>query len=248
MRILISGAGGQIGSALVTDLIRDNFEIYTLGRTEIEGTHKHFNWTLGMSPSSESLEGVDWIVHLAWDSSARESGNYHLNIGGTKLLLESARLANVPVVIISSYSCFNPVSGYGKAKVDIEVLNHHGINLRVGKIVNRRSDLKTAQMKFKSYPLVPSPNNVNVHVIFLDELVVSIRSLLKSRQVPQTIVIPSYTYSFKAYLEEFHCVKSFEIPNTIFDWCIRILEKTRIPLLKRLADQWKSVYSTSRVL
>lgn len=248
MRILISGAGGQIGSSLISDLLRDNFEIYTLGRTEIESTHKHFNWTLGMSPSSESLEGVDWIVHLAWDSSARESGNYHLNIGGTKLLLEAARLAKVPVVIVSSYSCFNPISGYGKTKLDIEELNQHGINLRVGKIVNKYSVLNTSQKNFRFYPLIPSPKNVNVHVAFLDELLVYLRNLLKSIQAPQTIVFPSHTYSFKAYLREFYGLKSFEISNTIFDWSVRILEKTRIPLVKRVADQWKSVYSTSRVV
>ena len=247
MRVLISGAGGFIGHELITELKKYNFEIYTLGRRKVMAADKHFYWTLGMGLNPESLEEVSWIIHLAWDSTSRRSENYHLNIGGTGLLLESARQKEIPVLIVSSFACLKPISVYGKAKLDIELLNRFGINLRVGKIVNRYTNLGLSKKSFRNLPLIPSPKNVNVHVAYLDELTVFVRNLLKPHLNSQTIVFPSHVYSFRSFLQKFHGVNSFEIPDSVFNKIITNLEKTRIPFLKQIGDQWKSVYSTSQV-
>ena len=248
MRGLITGAGGLIGRGLIDELLKDGIEVYTLGRNKIDEAHKHFGWTLGMSPNPESFEGVDWIIHLAWDSSSRKSGSYHINIGGASLLIESAKLAEIPVIVVSSFATFNPISEYGKAKTAIEQINSCGINLRVGKIERQKPDKLPINTLLRFIPLLPCPKEVTVHVAFLDEFLTSTRAFLFSPLKPGIIVSPSHEFTMKSYLKQFYGIQSIELPAKFFHIFFAGINSLKIPILKAFSDKWKSVYSTSQEL
>lgn len=248
MRVLMTGATGQIGRGLIDELIKDGVEVYTLGRNKIDKAHKHFSWTLGMTPNPESFEGVDWIIHLAWDSSSRASGNYHINIGGSNMLIESAKLAEIPIIVVSSFASFNPISEYGKAKAKIEQLNNYGINLRVGKVERQKPDSLTSRILFRSIAILPCPRDVTIHVAFLDEFIAYTRDLLLCPFKPCSLIFPSHQFDVKRYLREFHGLKSFELPAKFFHIFFAGVDILKIPMLNAFADKWKSICSTPKEL
>ena len=69
MRLLVTGASGLIGSALVRSLA-DQHEVVRLTRSEPQGTGE-FRWDpMAGEIDPEALEGVDAVVHLAGETVA----------------------------------------------------------------------------------------------------------------------------------------------------------------------------------
>jgi uncharacterized protein (TIGR01777 family) len=111
MKILVSGAHGLVGKALIKSLTRDGHEVVSLvrrervvGKPEIEW---HPNWG---QIDAQHLEGFDVVIHLAGESiaSGRWTDDKKLKIResrvkGTTLLSESlARLSRPPAIFISA--------------------------------------------------------------------------------------------------------------------------------------------------
>lgn len=107
MRILISGATGFIGSALVRSLEKDGHEVVALSRRAGRAT---VSWDpAARSIDAAGLEGVDAAVHLAGESLAerwteeKKRGIRESRVRGTKLLAETlAGLQTRPGVLVSA--------------------------------------------------------------------------------------------------------------------------------------------------
>lgn len=73
-RVLVTGASGFIGRALIPKLLADGYEVHAIGRTPVEGTIAHQADLL--SPVSEEMIrkiGASHMVHCAW---ATAPGHY----------------------------------------------------------------------------------------------------------------------------------------------------------------------------
>lgn len=113
MNVILSGGRGFIASALVPELIRAGHSVRIWSRTPREESRfgvQAFPWNpVAELPSSESLAGVDAVVHLAGESVAHKWTDevkkriYDSRVTGTRHLVEAInRLPNKPRVLISS--------------------------------------------------------------------------------------------------------------------------------------------------
>src|SRR4051812_36344711 len=117
---IVTGANGFVGSRLRFHLERAGWKVIGWTRHPKPGG---VAFRLGENVSSRQLEGVEAVVHCAYDFKAR---GWHeiqaVNVNGSRRFLQAARDAGVKkLVFISSISAFPGCrSLYGKAKMEIE--------------------------------------------------------------------------------------------------------------------------------
>ncbi len=108
MNVLVSGAGGLIGSALVTSLESDGHTVRRLVRGRAEGDDVSWDPS-GGAIDVDALPGTDAVVHLAGESiaerrwsDAQKARIRDSRIRGTSLLAEAlAKLPTPPQVLVS---------------------------------------------------------------------------------------------------------------------------------------------------
>lgn len=162
MRILITGATGFIGRALVQEARQHGHLVIALSRSEITDMPgvEWYRWNLGES-FPEALEGVDAACHLAHDFR-REDGA-KLTIEGTKLLAEAiADRGCSRQIFFSSYSAGEHAeSTYGRTKTVIEQFFlglPGGIIVRPGLVIGGGGIYRKIAMAAACLPVVPLPD------------------------------------------------------------------------------------------
>lgn len=105
--IVVTGAAGQIGSAVVPLLRRPHRRLRLVDRQRGTLTGPDIEWHQGdvgdTAGMRDVLHGADAVIHLA--GLARESpwsDIFQINVGGTHALLESSRTAGVTRVLLAS--------------------------------------------------------------------------------------------------------------------------------------------------
>lgn len=117
MRVAVTGGAGFIGSNLVCHLLREGAEVTVL---DDFSTGRHANLKgcdaavvegsiLDLEALDEVIDGVDAVVHLAARPSVPRSlqdplASHHANATGTVMVLEAARRAGGPHVVLASSS------------------------------------------------------------------------------------------------------------------------------------------------
>lgn len=109
MKILISGASGLLGSALVPFLRTGGHEVFTLTRHS-PGSRYEIQWDIKKQQlQAESLEGFDAVIHLAGESIMgrwthdKKERIMQSRVQGTRLLVNTLKsLERPPAVFISS--------------------------------------------------------------------------------------------------------------------------------------------------
>ncbi len=117
MNVLVSGAGGLVGSALTAFLSTQGHEVRGLGRKGGEGAVR---WDVGRGElDPAALDGIEGVVHLAganvaagrW-TAARKREILESRVNGARLLVDAfARMPRRPRVLVSA----SAVGLYGDA-------------------------------------------------------------------------------------------------------------------------------------
>ena len=102
-KILISGSSGLVGTALITELNKRNYEIYTLVRKEPKSSSE-FYWSPSKNEIDEkAIELADAIIHLAGENVAegrwseqKKERILNSRINGTKLIAKAISKASKP--------------------------------------------------------------------------------------------------------------------------------------------------------
>ena len=121
-KIIISGAGGFIGSALADYFSKKGWNVTGLVKSTpsklIPGL-KYVPFDLSRELNESIFEGADFFVHCAYVKN-----NIEENISGTKRLLKASRKYNIKKnIFLTSFSGLpDAVSNYGKQKFEIEKL------------------------------------------------------------------------------------------------------------------------------
>jgi len=131
-RILITGAGGLIGTRLQEMLLGQGFHIHTIGRTSgrpLNDKVKSFTWDINSQKmDARALDGIDAIIHLAgagvadkrW-TDARKKEIMDSRINSTRLLLKTLKKYDHQVKTIISASA---VGYYGDCGDEIVTEQH----------------------------------------------------------------------------------------------------------------------------
>jgi nucleoside-diphosphate-sugar epimerase len=118
MRILITGASGFVGQALVPRLMARGDEVFALGRVSLnkEGvTDLRGDLQSGATPTFPA--GIDAVVHLAQSRAYRRFPidaveMFRINVAGTQMMLEAAARSGIRrFCLVSSGSVYDPFEG-----------------------------------------------------------------------------------------------------------------------------------------
>lgn len=116
-KVLVSGASGLVGRALIKQLRRDSYQVYPLVRTR-EVNHAAIFWDpVAGAIEAKRLEGMDAVVHLAGENIAtgkwtteKKRRLWVSRVEGTRLLAETLdHLSKPPKVLI----CASALGYYG---------------------------------------------------------------------------------------------------------------------------------------
>jgi nucleoside-diphosphate-sugar epimerase len=124
MRVLVTGATGNVGTSLLTRLAKDPGIDSVLGLARrmpdpqlLAGSdleHDKLAWAVDDLVTSDlepHLDGVDAVVHLAWlfQPTHQPETTWRANVGGTARLLEAAERVGVPTFVhASSVGAYSP--------------------------------------------------------------------------------------------------------------------------------------------
>ena len=122
LTIGITGANGYVGSRIVAELVAAELNVIRLVRNPKSGTNDR-KFLLGQQVSSDLFDGLDILIHCAWDMRVSNWDEVHtVNVQGSINLFSVARQSGVKkIIFISSMSAFQGCeSNYGKAKLAVE--------------------------------------------------------------------------------------------------------------------------------
>ncbi len=130
--VAITGASGFIGGSVARELSAYGFDVIRLGRRDADRP-----FTLGPPPASALFDGVDTLLHCAYDFVPTAPADiYSRNVVGTANLVRTATRAGVGrIVFISSMSAYSGTKQlYGRGKLETEELVREvgGLSLRLG--------------------------------------------------------------------------------------------------------------------
>lgn len=130
--ILVTGAGGLVGGALVERLRSDGFEVWAPARTSATGNAFDLNNATG----ARLPEGLQAAFLCAWHGGVAEAaddpeGTYRSNVGGNLALAARLRAAGTNMVFLSTSLVFSgadtspaaplvPCCAYGEQKAAVE--------------------------------------------------------------------------------------------------------------------------------
>ncbi len=121
--VAITGASGYLGSVLVAAFGAAGYSVRRLVRSPILGSDDRY-FDLNSVDSSDSLDGVDVLVHCAYDLTLTKRADiWQSNVFGTMALFDQAVSSGVRrTIALSSMSAYTGTRQlYGRSKLAMEV-------------------------------------------------------------------------------------------------------------------------------
>jgi UDP-glucose 4-epimerase len=124
MRVVITGASGNVGTALLRILPAEHDVIGVVRRTPPRlGVYQRADWCSldlttqdGLADLRRVFEGTDVVVHLAWGFQPTHDTRYltQLGVGGTAAVLQAAHASGVGLLVHMSSVGTYSAGSYGK--------------------------------------------------------------------------------------------------------------------------------------
>jgi len=133
--IAVTGANGYVGGRIIAHLRAGGMETVALVRRPDECSGPSRRFVLGEPLAADTLEGVDTVIHAAWDASVRGDEVAAVNTEGSLPLLDGVADRGGRLLLVSTLSAFPAArSRYGRAKYALEqaVQRRGGLAVRPG--------------------------------------------------------------------------------------------------------------------
>jgi nucleoside-diphosphate-sugar epimerase len=188
----ITGASGYVGSRMVNHLASAGWEVRALcrSRPRVCGERvSHLPFDLAAGPAPSALEGVDVLVHAAYDfSHARRSEIARVNVDGSRRLLAATLEAGIErIVYVSTVAAFPGArSMYGRAKLEVErmAMALGAAVIRCGLVWGPESGAMFGAMRHAvdRLPIVPviGPTDLRLALVHEDDLALLLERVLDS--------------------------------------------------------------------
>lgn len=131
----VTGANGYVGGRIIAHLRASGIDVIALVRRPPRSDALARRYSLGEPLERSLLDGIETVVHAAYDASAQGRDIRGRNVTGSLPLLEGLHERGGRMLMVSSLSAFEGArSQYGRAKLELEraVLARDGIVLRPG--------------------------------------------------------------------------------------------------------------------
>ena len=159
--VAVTGANGYLGSVLTRHLAATGADVIRLVRTPAPGDPAERRFRLGEPVPPSSLDGVDAVIHGAYDMTlTRVDQVERVNVIGTQRLLDAAAGSGVSrIVMLSSMSAYEGTGQiYGRAKLACEAAGAEAgaVSLRPGIVYGPHNrGMAGALTKLLSLPVTP---------------------------------------------------------------------------------------------
>jgi nucleoside-diphosphate-sugar epimerase len=133
--IAVTGASGYVGGRILSHLRTHGIDAIALQRRLARGDKRARRYALGEQLDNALLDGVEMVVHAAYDASVQGDDIRAVNVSGSLPLLDAIAEQGGRMLMISSLSAFGGTSSqYGRAKLELEraVVQRNGVVLRPG--------------------------------------------------------------------------------------------------------------------
>lgn len=257
---LITGSYGYLGAGIRNRLESDGWGTRALVRKP-RPRDAAWAWSLGQYPPLEALEGVETLVHCAYDfRPTRFEDIRRINVRGTELLLRTAADAGVArCLVLSSMSAYSGTTQfYGLAKLEIEeiVLDIGGIAIRPGLVYgDRPSGLAGALLALTRLPVTPVlGNRARQFPVHEDDLANVVSMILSARSwIPEVIgVAQPRSVTLRELLSALAATEGRRprfapVPWRLVYWALRAWELAGIPMPLRSDSVLGLVHPASHV-
>ncbi|WP_063765426.1 SDR family oxidoreductase [Nonomuraea candida] len=182
MRILVTGATGTLGGAVIPALLKAGHEVRAVSRTKRDD-RGNVEWMWGDLISGnglkEALYGVDAVAHLA--TSGRK-GRGAVDVPGTRTLLILARAAGVPHVLFTSMvGADRAAHGYLRYKLEAErLVAESGLGWTILRCTPFHQWLHHRLGDFSALPALPVDRSVPWQPVHTGEVATRIAALLSA--------------------------------------------------------------------
>jgi nucleoside-diphosphate-sugar epimerase len=161
--VLITGASGFIGSALVRAFAAQGWRVIGAGRTQPPELPDGVEWRsydLAWSTlPDEFFDGVDAIVHGAVMKHGADAHSFDINVAAGKLLLDRAQQRGIErIAFLSSLAAHDrALSQYGKHKYILEqyYAEHNALVIRPGLVLGNGGLFASMVTYLRSHRFVP---------------------------------------------------------------------------------------------
>lgn len=133
--IAVTGANGYVGGQILAHLRANGINAVAFVRKPAPEDGRARHYALGEPLDGSLLDGIEMVIHAAYDTSAQGEDIHTVNVSGGLPLLDGLAERGRRMLMISSLSAFAGArSRYGQAKFELEraVLQRDGIVLRAG--------------------------------------------------------------------------------------------------------------------
>lgn len=244
--VAVTGASGYVGSLVVSGFEAAGFRVRRLERRPLDG-QESVGYLLGQELPVDALNGVDTLVHCAYDFTLTERQKiWAVNVLGTQHLFTQALAAGVRCTIfISSMSAYHGTRQlYGLSKLASEAmaLAHGMCVVRLGLVYGAHpGGMAGALEKLASLPVIPLPGARSAqYLLHGDDLLQALPVLARADHwpdVPIGLAHPA-AVSFRSLMDRAavnarrrHAL-IVPVPWRPVYWAMRLVELTpvRLPL------------------
>jgi uncharacterized protein (TIGR01777 family) len=160
MNVLISGASGLVGSALIPALVARGDRVIRLVRRPAEPGAPEIEWHPGRRLDPEALEGFDAVIHLAGESvfgrwtAAKKKAIYDSRVLGAQTISDAVAGWQRPTQIFLSASAIGYYGSRADEPLDEDSSNGEGFLAEVARewegatAVARRAGARVVNLRF----------------------------------------------------------------------------------------------------